>query len=109
MSTFTPMRDKIIATDIERGPSLTRGGIILPDDDGRDNGIKPRWCKVYAIGSDIDYLEVGEWILVKHGRWSRGAAIKEEDGSEVIIRMIEPDSILLVADEPPCEAAPARL
>ena len=47
-----PLRNKVIVRDIEKGQQVTRGGIILPDDDGKDWGIRPRWAKVYKVGSE---------------------------------------------------------
>jgi len=57
---------------------------------------------VYAVGRDQKDVQVGQWILVAHGRWTRGVDI--QDGQQThkrTIRKIDPNDILLVADEQP--------
>ena len=63
----------------EVGALETAGGIIIPDDDGTESGIHPRWAKVYAIGSKQEDVKVGQWILIAHGRWSRAFKIENEN------------------------------
>lgn len=100
------IKGTILATDIQKGFSVTKGGLILPDDDGSERGIHPRWCRVHALGPDIDWLTVGDWILVEHGRWSRGVEV-EDNGTKITVRSIDPNGVLVVADEPPVEAQSA--
>ena len=75
-------------------------GIYLLNDDGRGAGIRPRWARVYATGPEQSDITVGQWILVAHGRWTRGVTIEDQSG-EVTIRRIDPDDILLVSDTEP--------
>ena len=35
---ITPIRDKVLVINIESGSKMTRGGIIVPDDDGKERG-----------------------------------------------------------------------
>jgi len=64
--------------------------------------IYPRWCQVYAKGHENkDDYEVGDWILVSHGRWSRSFILEQEDGTEVEIRKIDINEILAVSNEKP--------
>jgi len=39
------LKGKVLVTDLERGSRVLRG-IILPDDNGKSEGIRPRWGKV---------------------------------------------------------------
>ena len=94
-----PIHDSIILSDMTFNERLTSGGIILPNDDGKNSGIRPRWCKVYAVGPERTDLQIGQYILVSHGRWSRGIKIEDSEG-EKVIRKVDPDDILLVSDEP---------
>ena len=71
-----PLRDGVILTNLERGERLSASGIIIPDDDGKDTGIRARWAQVYAVGQEQKDVKVGEWILMQHGRWTKGADIK---------------------------------
>lgn len=43
---INPLSDHILAIDMEVGEKITRGGIILTDDNGKEHGIRPRWCHI---------------------------------------------------------------
>lgn len=90
---------KVIATNLEHGETKSEGGIVVPDDNGKERGIRPRWCKVYKIGSDIKDIKEGEWILVEHGRWSYKFEEYTDDGEEETFWYIDADSILATWDE----------
>ena len=97
---ITPLKKRVLVSDMHFGETKTKGGIILTDDDGSEGGIHPRWGKVYAIGDQQEDVKVGEWVMVSHGRWSRGFKIKKQ-GVELEVRMIDENDILLVSDEEP--------
>ena len=97
--TIIPIRDNVFVTDINFDEQISAGGIYIPSDDGKDSGIKPRWGRVYAIGKDQQDVKVGEWILMEHGRWTRGILIEDTEG-EKTIRRIDDADILMVSDEP---------
>lgn len=94
-----PLHDHILVKDMEFGERLTSGGILLPKDDAKTQGIRPRWAEVFAIGPKQTDVEVGEYILVDHGRWTRGITI-EIDGEETTIRRVDNNDILAVSKEP---------
>ena len=73
------------------------GSIIIVKDDGKDSGIRPRWAQVYKVGPDQHDVKVGEYVLVAHGRWTRGIDIEDENGPTTI-RRVDPKDILLVDD-----------
>lgn len=91
------IKKDILVTDMAFDVRLSRGGLILPNDNGTGHGIRPRWGRVYAIGPQQQDVEVGQWILVAHGRWTRGLDIEDESGKRTI-RKIDPKDILLVSD-----------
>ena len=97
---ITPLKKRVLVSDMHFGETKTKGGIILTDDDGSESGIHPRWGKVYAIGDQQEDVTVGQWVMVSHGRWSRGFKVKKE-GVELEVRMIDENDILLVSDEEP--------
>ena len=97
---ITPLKKRVLVSDMHFGETKTKGGIILVDDDGSQSGIHPRWAKVYAVGNQQDDVKVGEWILVAHGRWSRAFKVKKE-GVELEVRMIDENDILLVSETEP--------
>ena len=93
-----PLPGNIFAV-LEQGERTTKGGIILKDDNGKLEGIRPRWGYVYAVGPLQKDVQAGQYILISHGRWTRG--IKIDDGTgEKVIRKVDPKDILLVSDEP---------
>jgi hypothetical protein len=75
-------------------------GIVLLGDDGKTDGIRPRWARVYAIGPEQQDVGVGQWVLVEHGRWSRGVKVIK-DGKEIILRRADPEAIIFVSDTEP--------
>ena len=97
---ITPLKKRVLVSDMHFGETKSAGGIILVDDDGSAQGIHPRWAKVYAIGKDQDDVKVGQWVMVSHGRWSRALKVKKE-GVELEVRMIDENDILLLSDEEP--------
>ena len=99
-SKFKPVRDHVIVTDMVFDERITTGGIVLLNDNGKGQGIRPRWGRVYAIGPEQKYVQVGQWVLVDHGRWTRGLDIEDEAGKQTV-RKIDPKDILCVSDENP--------
>ncbi len=95
-----PLKKRVLVSDMHFGERKSAGGIIVMDDDGSEGGIHPRWGKVYAVGDQQEDVKVGEWVMVSHGRWSRGFKIKK-NGIELEVRMIDENDILLVSDDEP--------
>ena len=95
---FLPLKDSVVVHQMEFGERLSHAGLILPNDDMKNSGIRPRWARVYAIGSDQKELQVGQWIYIAHGRWTRGVKIEDAEGYQ-IVRKVDNKDILLVSDE----------
>ena len=95
-----PLRNSIIVTDMTFEGRQLSSGIVLLGDDGKTDGIRPRWARVYAIGPEQSDVRVGQWILIEHGRWSRGLKILKEN-QEITIRRADPEAIIFVTDEKP--------
>ena len=93
-----PIKGKVLVHKVENGARMSRGGIIIPDDNGKEQGIRARWGQVYAVGPDIDDVKVGDWVLIKHGRWSRGIDVENNDNKTTIRQIDWPDAVLLVSD-----------
>ena len=95
------IHDHILVSDMAFDVRITNGGIWLPNDNGKGHGIRPRWGRVYAVGPEQQDVKVGQWILVEHGRWTRGLDIEDESGPRTI-RKIDPNCIMMVSDEEEC-------
>jgi co-chaperonin GroES (HSP10) len=96
---LTPLKDTILVYGMEFKERLSRGGLILLDDDMTSQGIRPRWAQVYAIGPEVNDVKVNDYVMIAHGRWSRGQTIEDDEG-EKTIRKVDPNDILLISDEP---------
>lgn len=98
-----PIRDNVIVSDMEFDMRVSSGGIVLLNDDGKTEGIRPRWGKVYAVGQEQKDVQIGDWILVEHGRWTRGITLEDDDGNEIIVRRVDTNCILAKAEEKPSD------
>lgn len=97
---INPIRDNVLVTDMEFGEERTNAGIIIQNLNGKSEGIKARWGRVWAVGPEQKAVKVGDWILISHGRWTRGINV-DDNGEEIVIRRVDNDDILVVADEKP--------
>ena len=97
---LTPIGDNVIVRDMDFSGRQLASGIFLLSDDGKSEGIRPRWGRVYAVGPEQRDVVPGQWILVEHGRWSRGLEV-EVDGETFVIRRVDPKCMMFVSDEQP--------
>jgi hypothetical protein len=93
------LQDHVLVTDMNFDQRVTSSGIIIQNTDGKLEGIHARWGRVYAIGNKQKDVKVGQYVLVKHGRWTRGIEIEDTEG-EHTLRRIDHNDILLVRDTP---------
>ena len=100
-SKIRPIRKHILVRDMNFGEQKTASGIVLRSDDGKSEGVKPRWAKVFAVGPEQADVKVGEWVLLEHGRWTRGVEVEEDNGVKFTIWRADPEGILASADEKP--------
>lgn len=91
------IRDHVLVHEMAFDGRKLNSGIILLNDNGKGYGIRPRWGRVYAVGPEQTTVKVGQWIMVAHGRWTRGLQLEDETG-ELTLRKIDPKDILLVSD-----------
>lgn len=91
--------NKILVKKMEFGLSKTSGGIIRPDDEMTLQGARPRWCEVLSVGPEVNNVKPGQYVLMEHGRWTRGFDMIDSE-QKVTVRMVDNNDMLLVADEP---------
>ena len=96
-----PIKDNILITDMNFDEQRTASGIVVLSDDGKSEGIKPRWGRVWAVGPEQHDVEIGDWILIEHGRWTRSAQIEREDGEIIKIRRVDTKCIIMKSKEEP--------
>jgi co-chaperonin GroES (HSP10) len=95
-----PLPGNIFAV-LEQGERTTTSGIILKDDNGKLEGIRPRWGKVWQVADDITDVKPDDWILCEHGRWTMTIEIKDDNGEVFKFQKIDPEGILMVSDYRP--------
>lgn len=95
-----PLPGNIFAV-LEQGERVTKGGIVLKDDNGKMEGIRPRWGRVWQVSDDITDVKPEDWILVEHGRWTMSIEIKDDNGEIFKFQKIDPEGILMVSDHKP--------
>jgi len=100
ISKLAPLKDKVLVRDMNFGGRKLSSGIVLLGDDSTTAGIRPRWAQVYAVGPEQTDVASGQWVLVEHGRWSRGIDIEISD-EQFTLRLVDPKSIMFVSDEEP--------
>ena len=97
---FHALGDSVVVEDMEFDVRITQTGLILPNDNGKSSGIRPRWGQVYAVGPDQKDVRVGTWVCVEHGRWTRGIDIEDEHGKQTL-RRVDPKDIMMESDDEP--------
>jgi hypothetical protein len=100
IESLTALKDYVIVCDMNFDGRKLSSGIVLLGDDGKSSGIRPRWAKVYAVGPQQRDVKAGEWVLVEHGRWTRGVNV-EVAGEQITIRRVDPSNIMFVSDTDP--------
>jgi hypothetical protein len=99
--------NRVLVHNMQRGERMV-GSLVLLNDNGKEHGIRPRWAQVYDVGEGVNEVKVGQWILIAHGRWTKGISLpkvenpQDKDADYDFIQQIEwPDGALLVSDEEP--------
>lgn len=93
------VQDRILVKGMKFNERISKGGIIIPTDNAKSSGIRPRWAEVCVIGKKQHDVKVGEWVLIEHGRWTRALKMNI-NGEEIELRLIDNAAIILVSDVP---------
>lgn len=100
---LTTIHDNVLITDMNFEEQVSAGGIIIQSDNGKTEGIKPRWGKVYQVGPEQTDVKIGDWILVEHGRWTRGVQVEDQTGKISTVRRVETKAIIAISDHLPTD------
>ena len=87
------IQNHVLVTGMSFDERVTNGGIVLMGDDKTSSGIRPRWGKVVAVGKEQKHIKVGQYVMVAHGRWTRGIEMEGQ-----VVRRIDTDDVLVVSD-----------
>lgn len=98
-----PLKDNVFVKNMNFDAQVTKEGLYIPSSDGKEDGIVPRWGQVWAIGPQQIEVNVGDWVMIEHGRWTRSVEVEQDDGSIVVVRMVDADAIMMVSTEEPQE------
>jgi len=82
------IKDHVLVKGMVFTERLSIGGIIIPGDDGRTGGIRPRWAEVIAVGPKQKDIAVGEWVLVI-----------DIAGEEIDLRRVDSNDIYCVSPD----------
>ena len=96
-----PLRDLVFIKGMEFDAQKTASGLFIPKDDGKVQGIRPRWGQVWAVGPEQTDIKIGEWVLVEHGRWTRTVEVEQDDGTVLEVRMVDNNAIMAVSESLP--------
>ena len=99
---ITPIRDNILVHNMNFDEIYRKSGIVIQSDNGKTDGIRPRWAQVWAVGPEQKDVVVNDWVLIEHGRWTR-KFIVNDNNEETVIHGIDTNAILLVSDQKPDE------
>lgn len=83
------------------GTRKTKSGLIINERDGTEEAIRPRWFQVTHAGPENHDVGVGDYVLVAHGRWSRGFNIDSLD--ETRYYHLDTEEIFGISDTNPLE------
>lgn len=102
MRNLTPLTDKIIGRMLDAigNERRTKGGLVLTEKNLGEEAIRPRWFEVTHVGPDQKDVTAGNYVLVPHGRWSRGLDFYGTNREEDKLFLLDNDAIMMVSDEP---------
>lgn len=103
MTTIKPLHDKVLGYMLEPLGSerTSAGGVIIQEDHGSDDFVRPRWFVVTAVGPEQEDIAAGDYVLVPHGRWSQGINLEGSMQEEDKIFLVDHKDILGTSDDNP--------
>lgn len=89
--------DHMLCINGQFGDSTTESGIVIKSTAGKAEGIGARWFQVHSMGDQcILDVEVGNWVLVEHGRWSEEFKLEDQK-----FWRVDPMGCVAVRDDEP--------
>ena len=99
MRELSALGNKVLGTMVD-GFDLktTKGGVIIKEEDASAESIRPRWFEVTHVGPTATDVVAGNFVLVAHGRWTRGIDFA---GVEGLLSRIDEEEIMGVSETLP--------
>jgi co-chaperonin GroES (HSP10) len=103
MKTLIPLRDNVIGRMLEPigKERSTKAGLVLTERNFGEETIRNRWFEVTHIGPDQESIKLGDYVLVPHGRWSRGVDLEGTMREDDKLFLLDNDAMLMLSDELP--------
>lgn len=88
------LSNSVMTEKMEYGERTTKSGFVIQAEtmDHLGNFVRPRWSKVKYKADNIDFVDVGDWLLIEHGHWSFGMNMTI-NGKEEKLWYISPKSL----------------
>lgn len=105
MKNITPLGDKVLGRMLEvvGQERHTDGGLIITEDTMTEGAIRPRWFEITHVGPKQQEFSRGDYVLVAHGRWSRGIDVDGTKREEDKLFLLDTDEFLGASDIHPLE------
>jgi co-chaperonin GroES (HSP10) len=103
MNKLNPLRDNVMAKMIEPVGALrkTHGGVLMTEHQQSEEFVRARWFVVTHVGPEQNDVTEGQYVLVSHGRWSRGIDFDNTHLEADKLFLIDNDELLMVSDIDP--------
>ena len=103
MTELTPLKDNVIAKMIELPGAMrkSKGGVLLTEGQQSEDFVRARWFVVAHVGPKQKEISVGQYVLVSHGRWSRGLDLDGTHIEEDKLFLLDNNELLMVSDDYP--------
>lgn len=103
MRDIRPLHDKVLGYMIDPPGTerRTNAGLIITEDETSEDFIRPRWFRVTHVGPEQESITVGQYVLVSHGRWSRGIDMEGSRREDDKLFLIDHNDILGINEEYP--------
>lgn len=102
MRDITPLHDNVLGIMIEPiGAERVANGIIITETNLGEGTIRPRWFSITHVGPEQIDVIPGDYVLMPHGRWSRGLDIEGTRREEDKLFRLDINDMLGVSKENP--------
>lgn len=105
MTDIRPLRDRVLGQMIDPPGTerTTQGGLIITENESSEDFVRPRWFLVTHVGPEQTDIFPGQYVLVAHGRWSRGIDIAGTRRQQDKLYLIDHAEVLGIRPDHPFE------